>query len=330
MTHPAHRLSVAPMMAWTDRHCRVFLRGITRHALLYTEMIPVNAVLRGDRARWLGFDALEHPLALQLGGSDPAALAECARIAADLGYAEINLNVGCPSPKVQSGSFGACLMAEPELVARSVAAMKAAVSVPVTVKHRIGLDDAEEWPALTGFVRIVAEAGCDRFIVHARKAWLKGLSAQQNRSVPPLRHELVHRLKAEYPALEIVINGGLRTLDAALPHLGGLDGVMLGRAAYETPYVLAEVDRRVFGDVRPCPSRAEIVAAFVPYVARSLAEGGRRIAVTRHMQGLFTGRPGAAKAWRQTLNAFAQTPGMKPDALTDAAMRLDAPAALAA
>lgn len=312
------------MMAWTDRHCRVFLRGITRHALLYTEMVPVNAILRGDRARWLGYDAAEHPLALQLGGSDPAALAECARIAADLGYAEINLNVGCPSPKVQSGSFGACLMAEPELVARSVAAMKAAVSVPVTVKHRIGLDDDEEWPALTNFVRIVAEAGCDRFIVHARKAWLKGLSAQQNRTVPPLRHELVHRLKSEHSALSIVLNGGLRSLDEALPHLACLDGVMLGRAAYETPYVLAEVDRRVFGDSSPERIRAEIVAAFVPYVARTLTEGGRRIAVTRHMQGLFTGQPGAAKAWRQTLNAFAQQPEMKPDALIEAAARLDA------
>jgi tRNA-dihydrouridine synthase A len=239
-------LSVAPMMDWTSRECRYFHRLLSRDTLLYTEMVTTGAVLHGDRERLLGFDAAEHPVALQLGGSDPADLAACARIAEDWGYDEVNLNVGCPSDRVQSGRFGACLMAEPDLVARLIGAMREAVSIPVTVKSRIAIDEMEEWPTLERFVRTVSATGCDHFIVHARKAWLKGLSPKENRDVPPLRYDLVHRLKQEFPHLTIAINGGIRNLDEAAAHLPALDSVMIGRAAYETPYLLADADRRLF------------------------------------------------------------------------------------
>ena len=294
-------LAVAPMMAWTDRHCRYLFRRITRHTLLYTEMVTANAVLHGDRTRHLAFDSDEHPVALQLGGADPVILAECARIAADFGYDEINLNVGCPSDRVQSGRFGACLMAEPETVAACVAAMRAATPLPVSVKSRIAIDEQEEWPALSKFVEIVSGAGCTRFIVHARKAWLEGLSPEQNRSVPPLRHELVHRLKAERPDLDVTINGGIDDLDAAAGHLDLVDGVMIGRAAYRDPYILAGADRRFFGADDEVPSRAEVAAAMLPYIERQLGAGLRLHTVTRHMISLFQGVPGA-RQWRRILS----------------------------
>jgi tRNA-dihydrouridine synthase A len=294
-------LSVAPMMDWTGRHERFFLRQISRHVRLYTEMITTGAILHGDRARLLAFNADEHPVALQIGGADPAALAECARIGADFGYDEINLNIGCPSDRVQSGDFGACLMAKPELVARAVEAMAAAVDVPVTVKHRIAIDDQEEWPTLSGFVQTVAAAGCRHFIVHARKAWLQGLSAKENREVPPLRYELVHQLKQEFPALGITINGGFITLDAAAGQLALVDGVMIGREAYQNPYVLAEADRRFFGGTAPVPTRLEIVERMLPYAEQAVAKGVPLKSITRHILGLFNGQRGA-RAWRRYLS----------------------------
>jgi tRNA-dihydrouridine synthase A len=296
------------MMEWTDRHCRYFLRRISRHCLLYTEMVTTGAVLQGDRDRLLRFHPEEHPLALQLGGADPTALAECARIAESLGFDEINLNVGCPSDRVQSGRFGACLMAEPDLVARCVAAMRAAVSVPVTVKSRIGIDDQEEWPALRDFVETVAAAGCTRFIVHARKAWLTGLSPKENRDIPPLRHDLVHRLKAERPDLCIVHNGGVTSLAEADGHLRHVDGVMFGRAAYQNPALLAEVDRRYFGIAAPPPDRHAAVQAMAGYIEAELAAGTPLAAITRHMLGLFQHVPGA-RAWRRHLSEQAHRPG---------------------
>lgn len=322
-------LSVAPMMEWTDRHCRYFLRQISRHALLYTEMVTTGAVLHGDRARLLGFHAAEHPLAIQLGGSDPAALAECAKIAESLGFDEINLNVGCPSDRVQSGRFGACLMAEPALVARCVEAMKRVVSVPVTVKSRIGIDDQDEWPALSGFVDAVAGAGCTRFIVHARKAWLTGLSPKENRDIPPLRYDLVYRLKQERPDLSIVLNGGVVDLDAVDGHLGHVDGVMLGRAAYQNPYLLAEVDSRYFGDRRAPATRHEIMQSVEEYVAVELAAGTPLMAMTRHMLGLFQGVPGA-RAWRRHLSENAHLPDAGLRVLRDALTRVPVVAAQAA
>ena len=294
-------LSVAPMMDWTDRHERFFLRLISRHARLYTEMVTTGAILHGPRDRLLAFDPAEHPVALQLGGSDPAALAECARIGADLGYDEINLNVGCPSDRVQSGRFGACLMAEPGLVAESVAAMSDAVDVPVTVKHRIAIDDQPEWDTLIDFVDRVAAAGCERFIVHARKAWLEGLSPRENREVPPLHYDLVHRLKAERPGLHVTINGGIEDLDAAATHLRHVDGVMLGRAAYQNPYVLAAADRRFFGELSDAPSRHDVIEAYGDYIEREIAAGRHLVGITRHILGLFNGLRGA-RAWRRYLS----------------------------
>lgn len=279
------------MMDWTDRHCRFFHRQLTRHALLYTEMVTADAVLHGDRARLLGYAPEEHPVALQLGGSDPAKLAAAAAIGAGLGYDEINLNVGCPSDRVQEGRFGACLMAEPGLVADCVAEMRARVTVPVTVKCRIGIDQQDAEADFTAFVERVAEAGCRVFIVHARKAWLKGLSPKENREVPPLDYARVYRLKAARPDLTIVINGGIGTLAEAAEHLAHVDGVMFGRAAYQTPYLLADVDRLVYGDAAPIVSRADAVRAMVPYIARHIAAGGRLNNVTRHMLGLYHGRP---------------------------------------
>ncbi|WP_304171004.1 tRNA dihydrouridine(20/20a) synthase DusA [Phenylobacterium aquaticum] len=297
--HPPSRLSVAPMMDWTDRHCRAFHRGLSSRALLYTEMVTTGAVLHGDRERLLGFDAVEHPVALQLGGSDPADLAAAARIGADLGYDEINLNVGCPSDRVQSGRFGACLMREPELVAECMAAIGAAVAVPATVKCRIGVDDQDAEASLFGLVDLCAQAGVSHFIVHARKAWLKGLSPKENRDIPPLDYELVYRLKRARPDLTIAINGGIADLDAAEAHLGQVDGVMLGRAAYHNPGLLGAVDRRMFGEDREVGA-AEAVELYKPYIAARLAEGVHLAAMTRHMLGLFHGMPGA-RSWRRIL-----------------------------
>ncbi|MEQ8936470.1 MAG: tRNA dihydrouridine(20/20a) synthase DusA, partial [Amphiplicatus sp.] len=268
MSFHAHRFCVAPLMDGTDRHCRYFHRRLTKRARLYTEMITVEAILHGGRERLLGFDPAEHPVALQLGGSDPELLAEAARIGADFGYDEINLNVGCPSDRVQSGAFGACLMRTPTVVADSVAAMRAAVSIPVTVKCRLGVDDQNPEESLFGFAETVAKAGCETFIVHARKAWLQGLSPKENREVPPLDYDIVRRLKRARPDLSIVLNGGIASLDAAEALLPDFDGVMLGRAAYSEPYILADVDRRIFGDNAPALSPEEAARAMVPYLKR--------------------------------------------------------------
>ncbi len=307
MSGPGHKFCIAPMMDWTDRHCRVLHRLLTRHALLYTEMLTAEAVLRGDRGRLLGFDAREHPVALQLGGSEPSRLAEAARIGADCGYDEINLNAGCPSDRVQSGRFGACLMREPELVADCVAAMRAAVRVPVTVKCRTGVDDQDPEISLRAMIAACAAAGATTFIVHARKAWLDGLSPKENRDVPPLDHDLVYRVKRENPALTIVINGGIHALDDCAKHLAHVDGVMLGRAAYQSPGLLADVDRRFFG----ASETADLdmaVAAYVSYVEGKLAQGVPLHAMTRHMLGLFNGRPGA-RAFRRHLSENATRRG---------------------
>ncbi len=302
------RFSVAPMMDWTDRHCRFFHRLLSRRARLYAEMLTTAAILHGDRARLLAFDPAEHPVAAQLGGSEPADLAKAARICADFGYDEINLNVGCPSERVQSGAFGACLMREPALVGACVAAMKAAVAVPVTVKCRIGVDDQDPAEALGNFAETAIAAGADALIVHARKAWLKGLSPKDNRSVPPLDYELVHALKARFPLTPIAINGGIETLEAARAQLNHVDGVMVGRAAYQNPALLLDIDPLLFGEAAPCAEPIEAIAAFMPYVEARLAEGVPLHAMTRHVLGLFNGRPGA-RAWRRHLSTEAVRPG---------------------
>jgi len=288
------------MMEWTDRHCRFFHRLLTRRALLYTEMLTTGAVLHGDRARLLRFDAAEHPLALQLGGYEPRALAASARIAADLGFDEINLNAGCPSDRVQDGRFGACLMAEPSLVGDCVAAMKAAVAVPVTVKCRLGIDAQDPEAALENFTLAVKQAGVDALVVHARKAWLKGLSPKENREVPPLDYERVYRLKAAHPGLPIVLNGGIGSVEEAHAHLAYVDGVMMGRAAYQEPWRLLAVDPLFFDAPARFASAKEAAAALVPYIERELAEGTRLHAVTRHLHGLFRAVPGA-RAFRRHL-----------------------------
>jgi tRNA-dihydrouridine synthase A len=293
-------------MEWTDRHCRFFHRGLTRRALLYTEMLTTGAVLHGDRARLLRFDPVEHPLALQLGGSDPRALAQCARIGADAGFDEINLNAGCPSDRVQDGRFGACLMAEPQLVGDSVAAMKAAVRIPVTVKCRIGIDDQDPEPALENFTQAVKRAGADALIVHARKAWLKGLSPKENREVPPLDYDRVYRLKAAHPELTIVLNGGVGGVEDTLTHLQHVDGVMMGRSAYQEPWRLLAVDPLVFGEPARFASAKEAAAALAPYIARELAQGTRLHSITRHLHGLFRAVPGA-RAFRRHLAGAAST-----------------------
>ena len=295
------RLSVAPMLDWTDRYCRFFLRQISQHTLLYTEMITTGALLHRDPARFLDYNAQEHPLALQLGGSEPEELAHCARLADQWGYDEINLNVGCPSDRVQNGRFGACLMAVPELVADCVAAMHENTRRPVTVKHRIGIDEQDSYEELIHFIDTVAQAGCRTFIVHARKAWLQGLSPKENREIPPLRYQEVHRLKDDFPHLEFVINGGFKTLDEVEQQLAGLDGVMIGREAYHNPWVLADADRRIFGDQPPAHSRHQVVEAMLPFIEQALAHGTPLHRITRHMLGLFQGVPGA-RAWRRELS----------------------------
>jgi tRNA-dihydrouridine synthase A len=305
------------MMEWTDRHCRFFHRLLTRQARLYTEMITTGAVLHGERERLLGFDSFEHPVALQLGGSHPRALAQCARIAEDFGYDEVNLNVGCPSDRVQEGRFGACLMEEPGLVGECVAAMKATVKVPVTVKCRIGIDEQDPEAALDAFAGAVEAAGVDLLIVHARKAWLKGLSPRENREVPPLDYDRVYRLKAAHPKLPLVLNGGVADLAQAARHLDRVDGVMMGRAAYQEPWRLIEIDPRLFGSAAPVSSPKAAAEAFIPYIERELARGTRLAAVTRHVLGLFRGVPGA-RAFRRHLATQAVKAGAGAQVLADA------------
>jgi len=311
------RFAIAPMMEWTDRHCRFFHRLLTRRALIYTEMLTTGAVLRGDRARLLAFDAFEHPVALQLGGSAPAALAQSAHIGEDCGYDEINLNVGCPSDRVQEGRFGACLMVEPVLVADCVAAMKAAVKVPVTVKCRLGVDEQDPDQALFSFAEAVKAAGADALIVHARKAWLKGLSPRENRDVPPLDYAIVHRLKAAHPDFDIVLNGGITSLEQAQAQLVHVDGVMMGRAAYQEPWRLLAVDPLLYGEPAPFTLPKEAALAFIPYIERELAKGVRLHSITRHVLGLFHAVPGA-RAFRRHLATEAVKPGAGASVMADA------------
>lgn len=317
------------MMDWTDRHCRAFHRALSRRARLYTEMVTTGAVLRGDRARILRFDACEHPVAVQLGGSDPAALAEAARICADMGYDEVNLNVGCPSDRVQEGRFGACLMAEPALVGDCVAAMTAAVAVPVTVKCRIGIDDQDPEAALDMLADAVVAAGADALIVHARKAWLQGLSPRENRDVPPLDYGRVYRLKARLPAVPVSINGGIASIESAAEHLKHVDGVMIGRAAYQEPWRLLAVDPLLFGEPAPATTVHEAIEGFIPYMARELAAGERLYAMVRHMLGLFHGVPGA-RAYRRHLATRAVKPGAGLDVFTEALALVRRPGSAAA
>ena len=313
----ARALSVAPMMDWTDRHCRRFLRLLSRRTLLYTEMVTTGALLRGAAERHLRHDPAENPVALQLGGSDPEALASSARLGAAAGFDEINLNCGCPSDRVTEGRFGACLMAEPELVAECVAAMGAAVRIPVTVKTRIGIDDLDSYEHLTRFVATVAAAGCRTFVIHARKAWLQGLSPKENREVPPLRYEVAAAVKRDFPTLEVVLNGGITTLDQARDQLATFDGVMVGREAYGNPWLLARADSLVFGDADPATSRAEVVERYREHLAAELAAGEPLARMMRHTLGLFHGEPGA-RAWRRTLSERAPRSGAGLEVVTAA------------
>ena len=309
------------MMDWTDRHCRYLLRLVSKHTLLYTEMVTTGAILNGDHERFLRYDNCEHPLALQLGGSDPQQLAECSRMGEGAGYDEINLNVGCPSDRVQSGRFGACLMAEPTLVADCVAAMSKAASVPVTVKTRIGIDDRDSYEELAHFIDCVQQAGCETFIIHARKAFLQGLSPKENRTVPPLNYDYAYRIKQQYPELSIIINGGITDLEAAERHLLSVDGVMLGRSAYHNPYLLAEVDRRLFQAQDPVPTRESIVQRMLPYIERELNQGSPLKHITRHMLGLFQGMPGARR-WRRHLSEYGPRTGAGIEVVTEALEQL--------
>ncbi|WP_084292695.1 tRNA dihydrouridine(20/20a) synthase DusA [Bradyrhizobium sp. WSM3983] len=317
MKYKDYRFSVAPMMDWTDRHCRVFHRHLTRRGLLYTEMLTTGAIIHGDRERLLGFDAVEHPVALQLGGSDPRDLAEAARIGEGFGYDEINLNVGCPSDRVKDGRFGACLMAEPELVARCVEAMKRAVSISVTVKCRIGIDDQDPEMALNALAHAVVAAGCDALIVHARKAWLNGLSPKQNRDIPPLDYDRVYLLKRAMPDVPVIINGGVPSIEEAKAHLAHVDGVMLGRAAYQEPWRLLSVDPDLFGEAAPHATMQDTFEAMIPYIETQLARGTRLHAITRHFVGAFQAVPGA-RAFRRHLAEQGVKPGAGVDVLRDA------------
>jgi tRNA-dihydrouridine synthase A len=312
ITYPNRRFSIAPMMDWSDHNCRYFWRLLTRQALLYTEMVTTNALIHGDRERFLHFNREEHPVALQVGGSDPAELARCARWAQDWGYDEINLNCGCPSDRVQSGRFGACLMAEPQLVADCVAAMVDQCDIPVTVKHRIGIDHMESYEELLDFVGPVAAAGCRVFIVHARKAWLQGLSPKENRGIPPLNYAWVYQLKRDFPQLAIVLNGGIQTLQECQSHLQHVDGVMLGREAYQNPWMLAAVDKVLFGMDNAAESRDDVIAALLPYTERQLARGASLNHITRHILGLYQGVPGARKFRRHlSENAYRKEAGIE-------------------
>jgi len=304
--------AIAPMMDWSDHNCRFFWRLLTRQALLYTEMVTTGALIHGDRARFLQFNREEHPVALQLGGSDPTDLARCARWAQEWGYDEVNLNCGCPSDRVQSGMFGACLMARPELVADCVKAMVDSCDIPVTVKHRIGIDHMETYAELVGFIDPVAAAGCSVFVVHARKAWLQGLSPKENRDIPPLNYPWVYQLKRDFPHLTIVLNGGIKTLQECQIHLQHVDGVMLGREAYQNPWMLAEVDTVLFGMDKTAESRDDVIAALLPYTERQLAGGAQLNHVTRHILGLYQGVPGARKFRRHlSENAYRKAAGIE-------------------
>lgn len=302
------RFTLAPMMEWSTSDCRTFWRILTKEAVLYSEMVTTGALLHGDKKRFLDYNAGEHPLALQLGGSNPADLAECARIAEGWGYDEVNLNCGCPSDRVQNGMIGACLMAEPELVADCIATMQDAVKIPVTVKHRIGIDDMEDYAGLVNFVRTIAATGCNTFIVHARKAWLKGLSPKENREVPPLQYDKVYQLKQDFPQLNIIINGGITTLEQSKTLLDHVDGVMIGREAYSNPYLLAEVDQQLYGSLRPVITRAEVMEQFKEYCIEQLAKGARLNHLTRHILGLYQGLPGA-RQFRRVISEQAHKPG---------------------
>ncbi|QQK71065.1 tRNA dihydrouridine(20/20a) synthase DusA [Pectobacterium versatile] len=303
-----NRFSIAPMLDWTDRHCRYFLRQLTNQTLLYTEMVTTGAILHG-KGDYLAYSEEEHPLALQLGGSDPQALAQCAKLAEQRGYDEVNLNVGCPSDRVQNGRFGACLMGEAALVADCIKAMKGSTSIPITVKTRIGIDDQDSYEFLCDFIQTVAERGeCDTFIVHARKAWLSGLSPKENREIPPLDYPRVYQLKRDFPALTLAINGGVKTLEEAKTHLQHLDGVMMGREAYQNPGILAQVDRELFGIDAATPDLAGVVRAMYPYIERELSSGASLGHITRHMLGMFQGIPGA-RQWRRYLSENAHKPG---------------------
>ncbi len=310
-------VSVAPMLDWTDRHFRRFARLITHHALLYSEMVTTGALLHGDRHRMLLFDPAEHPVALQLGGSDPADLSECAKMAEQYGYDEVNLNVGCPSPRVRRGCFGAALMAQPQLVAECIEAMRSAVKIPVTVKCRIGIDQQDSYDDLCRFVEQVSLTGCSTFIIHARKAWLEGLSPKENREIPPLRYDVVRQLKEDFCQLELVLNGGITDLDQAEQHLQWVDGVMIGREAYHNPWRLIEVDGRFYDDSRPLGSRCDVVEAYLPYLQQQLNNGLRLHTMTRHILGLFHGVPGA-RQWRRLLSEGANRPGVGVELLDSA------------
>ncbi len=305
------------MLDWTDRHCRYFHRLISQHAFLYTEMVTTGALIHGDHHRFLQFNAAEKPVAFQLGGSNPRELAICARMIEDSGYDEVNLNVGCPSDRVQNGRFGACLMAEPELVAECVAAMGQAVSIPVTVKSRIGIDDRDSYDELIHFVSTVADAGCRTFIIHARKAWLSGLSPKQNRDVPPLRYDIVYQLKQDFPQLEIILNGGITTLDQAEEIMKNVDGVMVGREAYHNPYLLADVDRRFFGEPKAPLSREAVLRSFIPYIREQLDDEVRLSSISRHILGLFHGEYGA-RGWRRHISENVCKPGADIQVILDA------------
>jgi tRNA-dihydrouridine synthase A len=317
-----HLLSVAPMMDRTDRHFRYFIRQITRRSLLYTEMITTAALRYGDRHKLLDFSPTEKPLALQLGGDDPVLLAECALLGQDWGYDEINLNVGCPSPRVQSGNFGACLMTQPHLVADSIALMKKAVDIPITVKHRIGVDEQDSYQDLVNFVKIVSQAGADRFTCHARKAWLQGLSPKENRTIPPLRYEDVHQLKKDFSHLEIEINGGINNTKMIQSHLKKVDAVMIGRAAYEDPYLLlSRVDQEIYHENIESPSRHQVVRQMLPYVENWVSSGGKLHSVTRHLLELFAGCPGT-KAWKRHITEQVKQKGVSAKALEAALERV--------
>ncbi|MBY8181326.1 tRNA dihydrouridine(20/20a) synthase DusA [Vibrio fluvialis] len=308
MNFPSSRLSVAPMLDWTDRHCRYFHRLLSSQTLLYTEMVTTGAIIHG-KGDFLAYNEEEHPVALQLGGSNPADLARCAKLAQERGYDEINLNVGCPSDRVQNGRFGACLMAEPDLVAQCVAAMKAVVDIPVTVKTRIGIDDQDSYEFLTNFVTLVSEkGGCEQFTIHARKAWLSGLSPKENREIPPLDYPRAYQLKQDFPHLTIAVNGGVKTLAEAKEHLQHLDGVMIGREAYQSPYLLAEVDQQIFGLDTPVKKRSQLVQEMYPYIEQQLAQGSYLGHITRHMLGLFQNMPGA-RQWRRHISENAHKAG---------------------
>ena len=316
----AHQFSVAPMLDWTDKHCRYFHRLLSRHAVLYTEMVTTGAIIHGS-GDYLAFNEREHPVVLQLGGSEPAEMAHCAKLAEQRGYDAVNINVGCPSDRVQNGMFGACLMAQPARVADCVKAMQDAVTIPVTVKTRIGIDDSDDYQFLQDFVSIVADAGCEQFIIHARKAWLKGLSPKENREIPPLNYPRVQQLKREFPQLNICINGGIKTLQQAKEQLQYLDGVMVGREAYTNPLLLSEVDALMYADTTKALSPEQVVLQMLPYIEQQMQQGARFWHIARHMLGLFQGRPGA-RQWRRLLSEQGHFADAKPELLLQALAKL--------